>query len=163
LPLELREAYIPDGLCQTVVLEHSADVQIFDDQHRLGFRQPGGDLMQGVAALVAYLPMELRQPADGLLAVLAAFLSPTHHPLETFELLQTPFQVARIGDDLSIGEGRQMFDTQIDAHHWAGILWDGLLLFHLHRHIPVSRLLTDRGREDLDLATGWQILPFFEA
>jgi predicted dienelactone hydrolase len=45
LPLELIEAHIPDGLRQMVILEHAADMQVFDDQHGLGFRQPGRDLM----------------------------------------------------------------------------------------------------------------------
>ncbi len=51
LPLEFSEPHIADGLSQMVVLEHPADVQIFDDQHRLGFRQSGRDLMQRSCAV----------------------------------------------------------------------------------------------------------------
>ena len=132
-----------------VVLQHPADVQIFDDQDGLGFRQPGRDLMQCVSSLVRDLPMELRQFAHRLLPVLAAFLPPAYHPLEPLELLETPFEVARIGDHRPIGEGGQLLHTQINADHWSGILGYRLLLFHLHGHVPVSRLLAHGGREDL--------------
>ena len=157
LPLELVEPDIADGLRQMVVLQHPADVQVFDHQDRLGFRQPGGHLMQRVASLVLDLPMELGELADGFLAVLAALLPPAHHPLQPFELLQTPFEVARIGDHLAIGEGSQALDPQIDPHHRAGVLRHRLLFLHLQTHIPVPRLLAHRRREDLD-PCGGQIL-----
>src|SRR5215469_4048315 len=59
LPLELSEPHIADGLGQTMILEHARDIQIFNDQDRLGSRQPGGDLMQRVVPLVLDLSMQL--------------------------------------------------------------------------------------------------------
>jgi hypothetical protein len=62
LPLELSEAHIPNGLSQPVVLHHTTNIQIFNHQHRLGFRQPGCDLMQRGVPLIAYLSTEAPQP-----------------------------------------------------------------------------------------------------
>ena len=70
-----------------MVLEHPADVQIFDNQDGLGSRQPGRDLMQCIVPLVRDLSMLFGEPAHRFLAVLAAFLPPAHHPLEALELL----------------------------------------------------------------------------
>jgi hypothetical protein len=41
-----------------VIFEHSADIQIFNHQDGLGFRQPSGDLMQRGVALLLDLPMQ---------------------------------------------------------------------------------------------------------
>ena len=161
LPLELGEPHIADGLSQMMVLEHPTDIQIFDDQHGLGSRQPGRDLMQRVVPLIRDLPMELGELADGFLAVVAAFLPPTHHPLEALELLDASFEVARIGDHRPIGEGGQLLDPQVNPHDRAIVLWSGQLLFHLHGHVPVPRLLTHRGREDL-YPDGRKVLALFE-
>ena len=79
-----------------VVLQHPTNVQVFDHQDRLGFRQPGRHLMQGIVPLMLDLSMKLGQLTDGFLAVLPAFLPPAHHPLESFQLLQVPFDVARV-------------------------------------------------------------------
>ena len=57
--------------------------------------------------------------------------------------------MARIGDHRPIGEGRQLLHTQINADHGSRILGYRQLLFHLHGHIPVSRLLAHGSREDL--------------
>ena len=54
-----------------MVLEHPADVEVFDHQDRLDFRQSGGELMQRVAALALDLSVELGQSAHRLLAVVA--------------------------------------------------------------------------------------------
>ena len=126
-----------------------ADIQVFDDQDRLGFRQPGRDLMQRVASLVLDLPMQLGQLADRFLAVLAAFLPPAHHPLQALQLLQTPFEVARIGNHLAIGEGGQILIPR--SIPTTGPVFSGTACSSstCTTHIPVPRLLAHRGREDL--------------
>ena len=84
--------------------------------------------MQRIVSLVRDLPMQRGQLADRFLAVLAAFLPPAYHPLEALELLQTSFQVARIGNHRSIGEGGQLLHTQINADYGSGVLGHRLLL-----------------------------------
>src|SRR5215469_13533724 len=104
--------------------------------------------MQCVSSLVANPAMESGELVDGFLSVLAAFLAATYHLLEPFEVLQPSFEVPRIEDDLSVGDSGQGFHPQVDPHHRSGILGYCLLFFYLETHIPVSRLLAHRGRED---------------
>src|SRR5215469_882926 len=118
--------------------------------------------MQRGVPLVPNRALELGQLPGSFPAVLAAFLPSTHHPLQSLELFEAVLEMTGVRNHAPIGEGRQTLDAQINSHYRAGILWDHLLLFHLNRHVPVSRLLTHRRREDLHSTTGRQIPPFFE-
>ena len=87
LPLEFGEPHIANGLSQMMVLQHPTDIQVFNDQDGLGFRQPGRDLMQCIVPLIRDLPMQRGELAGGFLAVVAAFLPAAHHPLQRLSFL----------------------------------------------------------------------------
>src|SRR6185312_13491992 len=100
-----------------MVLEHPRHIEVFDDQNRLGFRQPGGDLMQRVLSLIANLSMEFCQLAGGFLAVLAASLAAAHHPLQALEFFEASLEMTGIRGHCPVREGREVLDPQVDAYH----------------------------------------------
>src|SRR5215470_17163396 len=79
-------AHIGNRLGQSVVLEHSRHVEVFNHHHWLGFRQPAGELMQRVGALVSHLPILPAEALCRLLPVLTALGLAGDRPVRSLEL-----------------------------------------------------------------------------
>ncbi|GEM_PF-2219606 len=73
LPLELGGAYVGYRLRQMMMLQHPHHMQVFHDNHLLGFRKMRCDLMQRVLALIGDLPVECGKVTRRFAPVLAAF------------------------------------------------------------------------------------------
>src|SRR5579872_3868364 len=69
--------------------------------------------------------------------------------MQAFELLESPLERARIGDDRAIGERGQRLDAQIDSNSRPRIRGHFPLLLHLDRDVPMPSLLRDSSREHL--------------
>jgi len=85
---ELREAYVCNRLRQMMVLEHAGYVQVLNHHDCLGFRQSAGELMQRIGTLMGDPAMQLREFADRLLAIAAAFVLAGNGALQSLELLE---------------------------------------------------------------------------
>ena len=86
LPPEFVKTHIRNRLCQMMVLQHAAHVQVFQHDCRLGFRQQTGSLMQGILANVGDPQVRPGQLPDRFQSVGTPFLSPGNNPLQPPDL-----------------------------------------------------------------------------
>src|SRR5262245_29910577 len=105
--------------------------------------------------------MLLSEAPGRFLAILAARLLAAHRTLETFDLLETTLERPGIGNGGPIRARCQRLDAQVYSDHWAAGRWNGLLVLHQHRDIPVAGRFRDGRREDVH-AGGGHVPPFLQ-
>ena len=121
-------------------------MQIFDPDHRLGFRQLGRDLMQRISANIRHPFVCFGQPPDRFLPVLAAFNLSAHRSLQPDEFARVPSVGLGVRENRPVADDGQVRNSQVHACSWFTRVKHRIrnFLLYLQGHVPPACLLTYR-------------------
>src|SRR5208337_2679240 len=98
-----------------VTPDHPSNVQPFQHNDAVALGESCRLDVQEVVALPLHLAVDACDASLGLLSVLRSFLLARNVALSTSELLERPFEIARVGDHLAIGRRAEVRDASVDG------------------------------------------------
>lgn len=133
LPDKFRPAGITDRLGKVVVLHHSFDVQILNNDKLIRFHQLPAKFVSKVKALVGYLFVKFSHLQPSLVPAIAAFLRLAQFALVSGKAASGLAQVFRIGEPLAVTGNGKVLKSQVKPYLPTLIHWIVNLLFYLNR------------------------------
>jgi len=121
---ESSPRHITDMLGKAMVSNHSFDIQIFNCNERIGFSEPATELVQEVSPLVGNLVMQSGDFESCFIPVFASFDFSAQPSLQEFQSLFGFNQMSWISDELSIRDCSKVFNANIYANPFCGLMFD---------------------------------------
>ena len=106
---------------QAVVTDHAAHVQIFDADCVEAAHKVGCDLVHVIRPGISYVSVNLGDSHTGMLSPPATLDSPCEHSLCSRQLSLPLFTVAHVRDSLTVREGSETRDSEVNPDHSASL------------------------------------------
>lgn len=159
---ELSPSRIADRARQRTVAQHSRNVQVFQNEPVVGFDQLVGHLMQEMKANISNAMMMTRQPARSTLSLVGSLLfsrqCSRQTPLPTHSRRQRARHIDHARDFVTVTCGGDQERRQTTINSNPTIVIGAVTVaalrvqvsgFDVNRHPPASRMVGDRGVQDL--------------
>ena len=122
---ELAHRSVTESAGETVVLDHTAHVQVFDADRVEPANDVGGDLVHVVETRVGDLRLNAGDLDTLAISSVTSFLASREHALCLGEFTGLFLGQTRVDDVFAVGQGGEPVDTEIDADGLAGLRQGG--------------------------------------